>query len=344
MTSSDTKGMWADNEDVYMTDPAPAGRNAMVTGYCPAITAALRSSHNLEFNGFGHQLRSTLYYLTKYFSKDPHPFVNTLSLALAAVEHIDQYPSRAEDRGTPQRTARYFLQNMINRRCAVQEVSAVMAAAALLELPSFDCSADFWFVYASPAVHRVKIAHAQHPPPAAPPFVDHDQDPLLLDEGLSQAEEEQVPVLESALDDPEAVLHDYESIQGRDAVEEVPELKIDLDAGGGAIVGLTQDIDYRWRGELQPMCLYEYGGIVRRVALTEQQLAELSVPQLQRREQGLRDPGRRANRVILFDEGYPGRQRFGQRLKSKPSVPFVAGGPFPLHPGRFPRVERESRR
>ena len=53
---------------------------------------------------------------------------------------------------------------MINRRCAVQEVSAAMAAAALLDLPSFLSSDDFWFVYVSPAVRRVKTAHADHPP------------------------------------------------------------------------------------------------------------------------------------------------------------------------------------
>jgi len=134
------QGMWADNEDVYMTDPAPAGRNAMVTGYCPAITAALRSSHNLEFNGFGHQLRSTLYYLTKYFSKDPHPFVNTLSLALAAVE-IEQYPSRAEDRGTttncPLFSAEYDQPPLCSTRslCSDRSVGAAVPIFGLFTLP-----------------------------------------------------------------------------------------------------------------------------------------------------------------------------------------------------------------
>src|SRR4051812_32916058 len=65
----------------------PPGRNSLITSYCPAITLALRSAHNLEFNGLGHQTRAILSYLTKYFSKDPHPFANTLSLAVAAFNH-----------------------------------------------------------------------------------------------------------------------------------------------------------------------------------------------------------------------------------------------------------------
>ena len=95
--------LWRDDDvGVYLDDPTPPGRNSRITSFCPAITAALRGSHNLEFNGLGHQIRSTLYYLTKYFSKDPHPFANTLSLAYAATRHVEQFPSVAEDRGTDQ--------------------------------------------------------------------------------------------------------------------------------------------------------------------------------------------------------------------------------------------------
>ena len=84
----DQHRVWRD-DDLYLLDPTPPGRNSRITSFCPALTAALRGSHNLEFNGFGHQTRSVLYYLTKYFAKDPHPCANTLSLAYASTQHIE---------------------------------------------------------------------------------------------------------------------------------------------------------------------------------------------------------------------------------------------------------------
>lgn len=163
------------------------------------------------------------------------------------------------------------------------------AAAALLDVPSFSCSDDFWFIYLAPAVARVTREHNQRPPVGPPPpfpvVPQGEQDLLLPAQGVEQEEQQDgdqfeqqcehndegedllLPVLRTT---PRPSFTTWRQLSQEGAVA-IPELNVDLAANAPCVlVAVTQGDDYRWRGgELAAMVLYEYPNLIRRVPLAE---------------------------------------------------------------------------
>jgi hypothetical protein len=77
---------------------------------------------------------------------------------------LNKYPSKADDSGTLERNAAYFLNKVINTLSTQNEVSAMMAAASFMGMPSHICSHTFWFCFIWPAIRILKnsLTHESH--------------------------------------------------------------------------------------------------------------------------------------------------------------------------------------
>ncbi len=64
-------------------------------------------------------------------------------------------PSVAVDSETNQRTGMHYLNRILNKLNSAVEVSAPMAAAAILGMPAETCTESFWIAYVTAAVQYV---------------------------------------------------------------------------------------------------------------------------------------------------------------------------------------------
>lgn len=134
----------------------PLEADGRVVTFNKTLTAALGCNTALYQLGSAQQANATLFYLLKYVTKDSTALTLSLSALHEAKRHIVQYPSVAADSGQPTRTAQHLLNRLLNNISGKSEVSAEMASAALLGMPSTFESHDTNFCFIWPAIAAVK--------------------------------------------------------------------------------------------------------------------------------------------------------------------------------------------
>jgi len=329
--------------------PAPEN-NGWVVCFSPALSVQLRCNTDAEYLGSIASATSALFYVAKYMSKDSMPLANALSIASAAAQHIETYPSVASDSGEPVRTTRHLLNRVLNSTNGVQEyVSAQMATASLLELPSFICSHAFWYLFVRPALQyllqRQQIRYQPYSSSATSGGEEesvqlllgdaHNNDNGYDDNDVNLEDADEEPLL-AADDDP--VLVD----------ESAAQIEITIN---GAVVLVSQHEHYRWRGQqLAHLNFYEYAGlvaIVKKQAPKKRQAVNPGISEVEAADDNENDSqqpqlqatgaGRHQNARFPFDPRHPLAQSHEQQLRSKQLIPFLTGRAPPTFPGRYPQ-------
>lgn len=124
----------------------------MVVEYNPVISALLGCNTNVSVLGSDAQAKATLCYLLKYITKPPSEISHAIAIIHNARQTIENFPSQAEDSGSERRTAMHFLARVINQFYGTVEVSAPVAALALLGMPAEIASHGFHLVFVNAAV------------------------------------------------------------------------------------------------------------------------------------------------------------------------------------------------
>ena len=104
--------------------------NASVTAYGYALTAAVRCNTAHLLLGAREAARNAMFYMVKYLTKDSTELSASLSVLNDVRERSQRWESRADDRGTETRNAKYFLEKAVNQLHG--ELSDTQAAALLL--------------------------------------------------------------------------------------------------------------------------------------------------------------------------------------------------------------------
>jgi hypothetical protein len=138
-------------------------KNGMVVEFNPLISTLLGCNTNVSVLGSDAQAKAALSYLIKYVTKPPAELAHSLSLLYHARQAIQHHPSVADDQGSTLRTAIHFLNKIINKLNGAVEISAPMAAAALLGMPSETCTDSFWIAYVTASIKYVR-EHPETPP------------------------------------------------------------------------------------------------------------------------------------------------------------------------------------
>jgi hypothetical protein len=153
----------------------PLVDDGYVVAFNLVMSAVLACNMALYHLGSKMQAKSTLFYLLKYMTKDATALANCLAALYEARRHVAQYPSKAADSGTPMRTAQHMLNRLLNNISGKAEVSAEMAAAALLGMPSTMASHDTHWCFIRTAVAFVLHARSPIPPAADAPASAQEQ-------------------------------------------------------------------------------------------------------------------------------------------------------------------------
>jgi hypothetical protein len=121
----------------------PRCRNGGVVAYNVVCTAALNCNTAMYFLGCSEQARAALFYLVKYMTKDSVKVSASMAVLLDAKQHLDKYPSTAEDSGCPDRTVKHFVTRVLNKLSGAQEVADTQAALRIVGGNAWFCSHTF---------------------------------------------------------------------------------------------------------------------------------------------------------------------------------------------------------
>jgi hypothetical protein len=134
----------------------PLESDKVIVSFCAPMLAALGCNTALYMLGNTMQATAILFYLLKYMTKHNAVPTNCLSAVHEAQRHIKLFPSVAANSGDPVRTAQHFMNRLLNNISAKTEMSAEMASAALVGMPSTMASHDTAFCFIRQAIAFVK--------------------------------------------------------------------------------------------------------------------------------------------------------------------------------------------
>ncbi len=125
------------------------------------MTALLGCNTNIGLLGSEEQGKSSLCYtqLLKYVTKSNTGIVHSASLILHARRTIERF--LAEDSGTSAHTAMHLLYRVTSKISCAVEVSANMAALAILGAPSETISCQFFNVYVNECYLNILFMEVQ---------------------------------------------------------------------------------------------------------------------------------------------------------------------------------------
>lgn len=109
--------------------------NGFVVEHSPLLSYLTGSHNNAAFLGSNEQGKGATFYLGPYFAKEKVALEESLQIMMKANQHINTYPSTADDSGARTRQTKYFLQRCLNRHGTKMELSDAQVAAALLGMP-----------------------------------------------------------------------------------------------------------------------------------------------------------------------------------------------------------------
>jgi hypothetical protein len=90
------------------------GSNGYVAAYNPVVTFCTGSHNNTIMLGSTEAAKSAMFYLIPYQGKVKFDFQQTLSILDSQLRQTEQYPSVADDSGTPQCTVKHLLTATLN--------------------------------------------------------------------------------------------------------------------------------------------------------------------------------------------------------------------------------------
>ena len=247
---------------------------------------------------------------------------------MEAKQCIEKYPSQAADSGTQVRTAIHLITRTLNNLSSKMEISAAMAAASLLGLPSTVSSHDFWYVFVWPAVKVAKISQQK-----LYGVIEDDLDSYISDDGEELGDDENEHTITDVL------------LEGQDHLIADVQLEFDEPATGeihlnklGHVTVVPQYVHYMFRGvDLVDFCLYDYAGCVLVVRKKKSKIDTHSDDRNDA-DEDYEDHdlhGRHKNKTFAFDPRHPLFETHEQRLRSKQFVPILAGVPPPGYPGLY---------
>ena len=133
--------------------------NGYVASYNPTTSYCTGSHNNFSLLGSLEQAKGAIFYVCPYMGKSKYPLQQCLTLLQQTLNHIEKYPSTATDSGTEKRTARHFLQRLLNKMNLHMELSDHQMVAGLIGLPSIICSDQF--AYGNPVTDMAYQTHVQ---------------------------------------------------------------------------------------------------------------------------------------------------------------------------------------
>ena len=195
-----------------------------------SLSACLGWNTSVNFIAASGSAQSSIYYISKYMSKNPTQAKSILPLVYSAVSKRKLYPSKAEDSGSSQRNATYLTQIVLNLLNGGDECSDQMAASAVYNLDSFISSHNFVNLYAVDFINYVKSGGKSL-----------QEDVNTLDEEDFDSEDDSTP---KRGDDLGGTDTGYG--QGARPTKQ----KLSEDVGGGVRITIARDIDdYVYRGD-----------------------------------------------------------------------------------------------
>ena len=252
--------------------------------------------------------QSALFYISNYMRKSIDKLSGIIPLSLAAVRKRKQYPSRADDAGSPSREAKYLSTIILNKLNAAEEVSDQIAASAVYGYDSFLSSHSFANLYVVDLLKWIKNNGLGFGDDA----VELDQEDKIDQQHGDDLDEEIAPI--SAIG------------KGQDCC--TFKRRLTEEEGGKIVVDMVRDLDdYLYRGphfaDLSP---FTYKAVVSRVRKSE----------IRRRSSVKVKPGKRPHLVVPFCKEHPLSDTHVQRLRGKFSIIKFVGMQIPANPGAKP--------
>ena len=131
-------------------------RNGLVVEYNRGMSAILGCNTDFSFFGSESAARCAACYVLKYITNNPAELDSTIALVYKARVDIKNHPSKAENSGSNIRTATHFLNAVLNRINGLEEVSAQMAAAAIIGMSFDSVTHDFQLTFVTAAIAYAK--------------------------------------------------------------------------------------------------------------------------------------------------------------------------------------------
>jgi hypothetical protein len=294
--------------------------NENVVPFNDIISASIGCNTCLEPLGSREQAKAAVFYQLKYITKQLTEITNTLSVLYQSKKLVNKYPSKADDSGTPERNAAYLLNKVINTLSTQTEVSAMMAAASLMGMPSHMCSHTFWFCFIWPAIRFLKnsLTHESNT------LEDHSNNEDL---GLENFDNEDI--------------FDLNVMSLSKGEGSCQLFKID-----DKFIAIHQHIHYMYRGEaFANYNFLEYCAIVKikskeikssskRKCFHDEEYDNNQAEADRQEKSNHRHIGRTTNASFDFQEGHPLVKTHTQCINSKIHVPILAGYPPPTLPAK----------
>ena len=238
----------------------------------PILANCIRTNTNAIPLGSTEQAKAIMYYLIKYILKDKTALKSTLSVVSYALKKLAEYPSRATNTGTDQRSGVHLLQAIINKINGTCEIADTQAAAVCLGLPCVEtsCHTTYVFIHAAIAVVTERLdIDAGHDDPEKAWDEDHIHHQNLDPEEADNEYGEQFSLEQAFL---------YEEELEFDRIQDEETYSSHIDLGNVPIVKTTtsskevkevkmiahpQDMDYAYRGKaLKDLSLVEYACVI----------------------------------------------------------------------------------
>jgi hypothetical protein len=229
------------------------GEEECVILFSIAFTATGGCNNAVVPLGCNEQAKAVCFYLLKHITKDSTALENTRVLVREAMHHVSKYPSNADDTGNIDRTTKHLLQRVVNTIAGAQEMSAQMAATALIGKPSCFTSDSFWFAYIWPAIKEINSRKGELSKDYDASRIDMDKLEIPIDEGHSIVIDTDVELLPGGT---HGTLHDDE--QGAASV-----FRVFDEHGKKSHAILAQHTHYKHRGQaLQILSFYEFVSLI----------------------------------------------------------------------------------
>ena len=280
-----------------------------------SLSACLGWNTSVNFVAASGSAQSSIYYISRYMSKNPTQAKSILPLVYSAVSKRKLYPSKAEDSGSSQRNATYLTQIILNLLNGGDECADQMAASAVYNLSSSISSHNFVNLYAVDFINYVKSGG------------------MSLQEDVNVLDAEDFDSEDDSTLNREEDSADIDSGYGQGA--RPTRERLSEDVGGGVRISIVRDIqDYLYRGkELLALCPYIYKSLIRRV----------SKKQMENRSKDSIHAGAQKSITFEFDSEHPLSHTHVQRLNIKPLIVKLVGRGMPKDPGPWsgPRTGKE---
>ena len=354
---------------VLLADDAVRGENAWMVCHSRVISATTQSNTSVNITGNTEAAVVMVYYTTKYLSKDRLELTHSVPVLLDAFQHISRYPSRADDSGTDNRTAKHLLTRMLNS--LTHEACATTVSLCLIRGEHESYSHRFGYCFIPQAVKYAlalqrtcgllpavsdgptSTAGSDPQPPQArlSTISNPDNNMEIMPEADFFADRSDVAEPQQPQQPPQsqqpAQAHVSTISHADNDMELMPEADFFADRSDVADAGATvesrhmyvtdgrpsfvsQEQHYRWRGRgLALFSLYEYCALVHTVPRKAGDM-DASV---QRVENAIaRGRGRPPNARFFFGRQHPLHNTHVQVLRSRAVIPQLTGPSPPRRP------------